>query len=99
MGQVWYQVHIFNGDSSWFGGVRSTSVNLSRQILACGSDDSIIRLWDLNDGQLLNYQFKHTNSVRSIAFTTTGHALISGGDDAIIRVWDLNTCQERVTGF
>ncbi|WP_083782443.1 WD40 repeat domain-containing protein [Nostoc punctiforme] len=97
MNQSWYPAHTFNGDSSWFGGVRSLSINPSRQIIGCGSDDNTIRLWDLNNGQLLSYPFEHTKSVRSISFTPKGNGLISGGDDATIRVWDLRTSQELLT--
>ena len=97
MGQAWYHVHTFNSDSSVFGGVRSVSINQGREVIACGNDDNTIKLWNLNNGQMLDCPFKHTKAVRSLILTSKGDKIISGGDDGIIRVWDVNKSQELLT--
>jgi len=42
MSQEWCHGYTFNGNSNWFGGVRSISFNPIRQIVACGSDDTSV---------------------------------------------------------
>ena len=62
-------------------------------ILASGSADDTIRLWNLTDpahpaplGEPLT---GHTDGVFGVAFSPDGHTLASGGGDATIRLWDL----------
>jgi WD40 repeat protein len=56
--------------------------------LASGSDDGMIRVWDLDAGKQV-YQLKgHTAGVNALALFA-GDRLVSGSSDMTIRVWDL----------
>src|SRR5438067_5642286 len=41
-------------------------------LLASGSEDKMIRLWDVQSGQCLNILRGHENQVRSVAFSPDG---------------------------
>jgi WD40 repeat protein len=56
--------------------------------LASGSDDGMIRVWDIGASQQV-YQLRgHTSGVNALA-ACGGNRLVSGSSDMTIRVWDL----------
>src|SRR5205085_7685615 len=57
-------------------------------ILASGSLDQTIRLWNVADGKLIREIKGHTDIVDSIAFNKDGKLLASGSSDKTIRVWN-----------
>jgi WD40 repeat protein len=59
------------------------------RLLASGSGDWTVRLWDVAraSGER-NLLTAHSSSVESLVFSPDGESLISGGSDALIRRWD-----------
>ncbi len=62
-------------------------------ILASGSHDQTIRLWDINTGQTLRTLQGHTSWVWSVVFADVGQTLISGGADQTAKLWDVGSGQ------
>ena len=60
-------------------------------ILANGSVDGTIRLWNVNGGKLLNILFDHYGIVTSLNFSPDGKLLASGSYDGSILIWDLQS--------
>lgn len=60
-------------------------------ILASGSGDYTIKLWDLQLGKCRQTLYGHTSWVWSIAFHPNGTKLISGSYDQTFKLWDVNT--------
>jgi WD40 repeat protein len=54
-----------------------------------GSDDTTLRVWDLQGNQPPRVLEGHTASVTAVALTTDGKGAVSGSRDYTLRVWDL----------
>ena len=68
-------------------------------LLASGSTDNTIRLWDTTTGTELRALKGHTRPVLALTFARDGRALASGSADQTIRLWDTTTGRElRVLG-
>src|SRR5438270_138555 len=63
------------------------------RVLASGSDDETIRLWDMQTGQLLRSLEGHSNMVTCVAWSPNGRVLVSCSYDNAIRLWDGQTGQ------
>jgi len=59
-------------------------------MLATGSDDNTIRLWDVASQRVLGQSLQgHTKWIADIAFSVDGKILASGSDDNTVRLWDV----------
>ena len=61
-------------------------------ILASGSYDRSIKIWNAENGQLIRTLNGHTDSVRSVAFGQ-GNILASGSVDRSIKIWNAENGQ------
>ncbi len=76
------------------GSVYSIAFSPGGQILASGSADATIKLWDLRTCQEIRTLTGHTDAVISVAISSDGQVLASGSADATIKLWNLDTYQE-----
>lgn len=60
-------------------------------VLASGSGDKSIIVWNTRTGQAVKKLTGHTNTVRSVAFSEDGKSLASGSYDKTVRIWDSET--------
>ncbi|EKM52754.1 uncharacterized protein PHACADRAFT_211969 [Phanerochaete carnosa HHB-10118-sp] len=86
--------------------VRSATFSPSGRILATGSRDSTIRLWDTTNGALLRILEGHQGVVSYLTFSPDGEKLLSSeamadfDGPATPRVWDVKSgrCEHTLTG-
>ncbi|MEH2323580.1 MAG: serine/threonine-protein kinase [Nostoc sp.] len=67
------------------------------RILATGSDDNTIKLWEVNSGQLICTLVGHSWSVVAVAFTADGETLLSASCDKTVKLWRVSTAEEIMT--
>ena len=66
-----------------------------RPLLASGSTDQTIQLWDINEGIPIRTLQGHRGDIASLTFSHDGRLLLSGSDDGTMKLWhvDTGTCQ------
>ncbi|GCB75454.1 U3 small nucleolar RNA-associated protein 15 homolog [Scyliorhinus torazame] len=64
------------------------------KLLVAGSEDGIVRLFDVDGRAALRQYSGHTKAVQVTAFTSDDYRLISGSDDYSVRLWDISTSTE-----
>jgi WD40 repeat protein len=69
--------------------VMSVALSSDGQTLAAGFWNGAIRLWNEQDGKLIQTIEGHTGSVNSLASGAGGRTLASGSDDKTVRVWNV----------
>ncbi len=73
------------------GLVSSVAFAPSGQLLATGSHDHSIRLWDIGTKQCVERLYGNPSEVWAVAFTSDGKGIISGAKDGSVRFWPTNT--------
>ena len=70
--------------------VNSVSFSPDGQILASGSDDRTIKLWEVKTGKEIKTLSGHSYDVNSVSFSPDGKILASGSRDKTIKLWDFS---------
>jgi WD40 repeat protein len=94
-----WQAHLKGSEKFIDRSQLATSVEFSRdgQILANGSDDGTVKLWDVASWQELASMKAHEGTVYSISLSPDGRILASGGNDGVVKLWDITNRQEIAT--
>jgi WD40 repeat protein len=66
-------------------------VYFDRKLLAAGSRDNSIRLWDMDNLTYRGSLKAHSGSVLCLQFDSQRNILISGSSDATIKIWNLES--------
>ncbi|KAL8586963.1 hypothetical protein ACOMHN_062374 [Nucella lapillus] len=75
--------------------VKSVDFNKEGTLLLTGSNEKLLRVFDLArpDAEPLSFA-GHTSNIKSTLFLGDGKKIISASDDKTVRLWTLETCQE-----
>jgi WD40 repeat protein len=90
-------LYSLTGHSRW---VMAVAISLDGRLLASGGLDDLIKVWDLETGELLRTLTGHRRAVNCLAISPNGQFLLSGSDDHTIRIWSLTTgdCLRSLVG-
>jgi len=69
--------------------VRGVALSADGQLLASGSFDGTVRLWEVSSGQQLATLEGHTGGVWSVVLSADGRLLASGGTSGTVQLWSL----------
>lgn len=69
--------------------IYSLAINQTGTLVASGSTEKVIRLWDPRSRQKLLKLRGHTDNVRSLLFSKDGTSLLSASSDGTIRLWSI----------
>ena len=79
-------LQVLEGHSDW---VRAVVFSPDGQLLASGSLDRTVRLWDTATGASRGTLEGHSGCVNAVVFSPDGQLLASGSYDHTVRLWDI----------
>ncbi|KAL5522349.1 hypothetical protein ACEPAG_8365 [Sanghuangporus baumii] len=71
-------------------GVTSVAISPDGRFVAAGSLDTVVRIWEVQSGILVERLKGHRDSVYSVAFTPDGKGIVSGSLDKTLKHWDIS---------
>jgi WD40 repeat protein len=69
-------------------GVNCVAFSPDGNLIASGSDDQTVRVWEAGTGKEMMTLERHKSSVSSLAFSSDGQKIISGSEDGTIVIWE-----------
>jgi WD40 repeat protein len=84
----------FRGHRDW---IRSVAFSANGRLLASGSDDSTVRIWDVETGEMQHVLEVERGWVYSVALSAVPvgpsriRVVAAGSDDSSVTLWDLDT--------
>lgn len=85
---VYHPTRYVATDSSDEGKSESASAISSSHIIALGSADGEMLLWDMQLGRSIQRHKMHNKAISVIKFSESGRYIISAGDDGQLMIWD-----------
>ncbi|RKU24003.1 hypothetical protein C6503_01930 [Candidatus Poribacteria bacterium] len=85
------------GDDPEDQDILALAFSSDRKILASGSEDKAVRLWDTEKRLKIATLKGHEASVTALAFSPDGKTIATGDAGKVIKLWDVDTQRERTT--
>ena len=73
------------------GGAWSVAFSPDNKLIASGSIDQTVRVWNLNTKECIAVLKGHEGWIRAVCFSPDGQILASGSHDRTIRLWSTKT--------
>ncbi|WP_082209737.1 WD40 repeat domain-containing protein [Fischerella sp. PCC 9605] len=74
-----------------YNNISKIAISPGGQILASGDTKGMVKLWNLNSGQLIREFTAHTKVISGIAFTPDDQTLVTASHDGTIKLWNAKT--------
>src|SRR5205085_698352 len=71
--------------------VYSVAFDPTGRMLASGSGDDTVKLWEVASGKLLRSFEGHKETIFSVAFDPLGQTLASGSSDHTVKLWEVTS--------
>jgi len=68
----------------------SVAISPDARFVAVGSEDGVMRIWDVATGTLVSRLKGHGERVCSLAFTPDGKGLLSCSEDETLKYWEFS---------
>jgi WD40 repeat protein len=88
--------------SSHTGWVRSIVFSSDERLLVSGSNDTTVKLWDVQTGGVVKTFYGHTSTILSLSISSDSTRIVSGSSDQRLHLWDVQTgecCQSIVLKY
>jgi WD40 repeat protein len=79
------------GHSDWFGGIYTIAFSPDSKLIASGSKDKTIKIWQVNTGKEAITLEGHSDDITSIIISADNKIIASGSKDKTLKLWALTT--------
>lgn len=93
----WQKARFYRTLSGHLDVVKSIAISSDGQIIASGSYDKTIKLWELKTGELLHTIAGHKQRVTCVAISPDNQTLVSSSEDTTIKLWTLGSGKLKQT--
>jgi WD40 repeat protein len=91
----WHCQHTLTGHQGLFAAIKTIAISPHLPLVATGSEDTTIRLWNIDTGTEIGMLTGHQKSVESIAFHPQRVGLLFSGDRAgKMKLWQVDPAEE-----
>ena len=71
--------------------VNSAMFSPDTRLIASGSEDTTVKLWDVTSKAHINTFYDHNQGVKTVKFHPDGTCIASGGSDKVVKIFDIRS--------
>ncbi|KAG1150156.1 hypothetical protein G6F37_002160 [Rhizopus arrhizus] len=84
-------------DSENQSGYTSISFHPDGNLLATGTNDSVVQIWDVKSQKIAANFGEHTGKINALAFSENGYIVATASEDNLVKIWDLRKLSNTKT--